>query len=767
MILVYNDSQERAMLMATIVGGVSLGINGVARLRNIYEVHELLQTKLKKDGFLSTFFRGEPYVFIYTNGNAFALNKMVDYDPSYADIKKRPVPFVPEPFDYRLTDSELTPKFENYKKMYAEANYIINAATDSIIGELSFFSFQRAMGKPKRILRVRPQIMDESTVLEAFNAPEESEPRKAYELACQLRERMEWVVSCNVSNALSIHNRERKVLACGRLEALLLSYIISRENAAMCKAYGVAAQIQVEDITISAKFDAHKFASKGEADSFAKTLANRVSVEDVVIATCPDNQRLHNIFTLQIEAGKKLGLSVARVNEAANFLFEHGYITWPTASQSIPWRIKAMYTNAITALAKQELYVGTAMPRDVDNFTAWDTEDDKTKHAGILVTEQVPVGVPPVEKSVYDIIAESNLRVINSHRTESVFRLTAESGGAKLRAVKTSATGPVPSATAVHAGETLMVKKYIAVPFDEAPTTPYTEALLLDDVFQIWTHGFSDDSAIFGSAIDNLVQWGHVARKADGTLATTDRGRLTEKYIRGSSLTDSSENMLWDRRLKLVAVGDANPSTVLNDIKEYAGDVAAEIVEKAELIKEMGGIDLSECVCPLCRGQMVLTDKGWECSSDACTFALPKEHRSHIITAFDMGKLLTEGVTDLILDFKSGSKPPFAGRLILNPRNQIELTFKSPYPCRKCGKPLNEFSWGLKCLDDGFTLSTTKDSVRLDPETIFALIEGKKSRLINSFVNVDNHRFGAYLYLDEQDKIKMEFPSPSKNKAKT
>lgn len=80
MILVYTNSRERAMRLATAIDGVVLRNKQKIRPSNYDSLRDILEQELITDGYVRAFFRGMPYVFLYSDGPIKAPCKMVDYD---------------------------------------------------------------------------------------------------------------------------------------------------------------------------------------------------------------------------------------------------------------------------------------------------------------------------------------------------------------------------------------------------------------------------------------------------------------------------------------------------------------------------------------------------------------------------------------------------------------------------------------------------------------------------------------------------------------
>ena len=73
---------------------------------------------------------------------------MADYDASYASFKDRPIPFLPNQFEYRYVDAGFEAKLAKYHDIIHDAAEIVNAASDDIEGELCFLQFMNESKLP-------------------------------------------------------------------------------------------------------------------------------------------------------------------------------------------------------------------------------------------------------------------------------------------------------------------------------------------------------------------------------------------------------------------------------------------------------------------------------------------------------------------------------------------------------------------------------------------------------------------------------------------
>lgn len=742
MVLVITDNMDLSMVYATSLGGVMVGKQSIRR-KNLEEHKALLLRKAEADGFLTTFFRGEQYVFVCIPYGAYALNRMVDYQEDYRALENRPVPFFPDNFGYRCCDERLEKLHSRIEKLCNDASGIVNATTDSMTGMLAFLHFQKHFQFNKTITRARPSALSEEKILEAFNAREDAVEFRDFSDACLLFERLNWLVNCNVSNAVMQATNGRASMAACRIEAILLN-VIKGET---CSVNGVG-RAMVRNNKSGRKLLCKVTASSTKVDltTLRKgTYCNPVESNKEVSPA----KHIGNCFSILVRGGMEYGMPLRATAGALWRLFVEGYITWPSSSQSTPWGLKTALTAAASQLAKQPGFKGRISPADIERYVGWDAEGASDGRMATIVTDKPPIGLLDAEQHVYNIVGEGIIRefAMQGDYVTPVF----DASGLTLTAQE-----QIPLCE-MGTGKWTVEKAF------QPGELPYQDYHLLQDVLPFFNTALCEDYRYFLPPLDNILAWGMAERTDDGGLHVTKRGELLLKYVSSTPLVDPVATAFWDSRLLKVASGTASAKGVLAEVTPYITDLVNYVKVAVDVIQATGGIAPSDCVCPVCGAALEWDSerKGWDCSStkQSCTFFLPGVFHGHVLSVRDMALLLTRGETELAFDFSS-AKGTFPARMILNKNYQLELSFQSHCLCPKCRrKYMNEFQWGLACPDKGcnFTAKTQWRGVRLtekDEEDIFS---GRRTRWISGFVSAKNRPFTARLYLDEELKIAFEF----------
>lgn len=787
MILVYTNSRERAMRLATAIDGVVLRNKQKIRPSNYDSLRDILEQELITDGYVRAFFRGMPYVFLYSDGPIKAPCKMVDYDASYASFKDRPIPFLPNQFEYRYVDAGFEARLAKYHDIIHDAAEIVNAASDDIEGELCFLQFMNeveASGNSQKfplgtIKAAHPCTMNEADVMNAFALPDTWYSDVGSPAAAKRREYIEWLVTCNATNALTKNNLSRRLIPVGRLESVILT-LIAEQNRDESQLISPAKAVYNGTVKLSlpAPYTIH---GKSEVDArilsgFPTTekagtsaITKIKGIGTVTVANTEHSlqsgtPRLLNISTLQQRACDALGLTLTETASAVEWLYFNGFITWPTDSDRNPWNNKSRVTKAVSALNADPSMAERIIPRDVENFLQWDNDDNNDQRTGVIVTEKpLPSSAPQKCAAVYQIIADALIDTIKARSFTDIITVYITCGDYKL-VITDSLAGtqqyqptrdvPIPAGTAIPITDCALLSK------DRPPR--YTTKRIIETLLAITSgHAYWNDSRVFSSALDTLTVWKQIELdETDGTYRITERGKQAYNYIRNTILADIPEIVSWDLRLSAIAHTSrqfpegGSISSFCNDVRAYVSDIVASIEETCNTMRELGGYVPSDFACPVCGGELHFPDEGG-CSCLNCKFNIPSKVFGHTMKVADIGALVTKGETTLITDFVS-AKGTYAARLVLN-QGKVSRTFESPYPCPKCGKKLNEYAWGVKCADTNcsFSLNTTIRGHHLTEDELMALVCHKETEPL-SMVSQKGVPFKAKLRIADNGALQFD-----------
>ena len=824
MYLVYTNSMEKAITLASMLGGVSVG-NTIADYSNLDKYHDTLRRMLESDGFLISVFNATPHVIVYSDGTPAELYRMVDYNPDYRDIKARPVPFPAnenEGLYYRCVDAEFEKRLDIYFGFIKRGvNKIINATPDNIQGEQAFAGFRHLLNQKcideefvrlnkkgevdrslNRYFRARPRSWNLKDVSDAFTAMDIGRERKRTLDAATLANRINWLIAANGSNLL--YQKTGKTFLVGRLECAYLHMISNayRDKIKGKQHYRIVADMsacipstgEVLQFTNVAYLQG-EFPSEKDANEALKDIPNELTcIHSEFIRDDTANLRLYTMFTLQIEAAEKLHADLRDAQTAIYNLYDKGYITWPSESNALPWRLRGECKRTVEVLSSLSEYSTRIAQHDIDTYTAWDKESEEEaelNHSGIMIARRYDAGIPmnELEFGIYQLIAERFIQVIAQQAVEATLSMIASDGErvfvcedvfyydarncSKADALHRDKCFQI---STVSCGDTILISnpRVERLPDSEA----YTELSLVKDLLPHAYGTYCNDIAFFTTPIDTLYSWKLIEKDENGFLRPTKKGKKENFYIDGLSMADIDEAYNWDRRVQqaikpplIVTQDDGSKAEepdkygvrfVTKDVFVYLADLTEDLTEKYKSLEGTENIDIDECVCPICGEQVVKDgDNGWRCSDEDCPFTIPSTHYGHSMTWEDVWQLLTRGYTERHDDFvKTNTNTTYSARIVFTKDHHLGVNFNYPLPCPVCGKDMQEWPWSIRCKDTSkckFSMNTTICGVKLPNNYIETILKGGKTPLIKNFTNKNGKEFAAKLYLDGK-KIGFDFP---------
>lgn len=712
MVVVYTNSKERAMRIAAGFDGIILSSSVKVHLDTLDQYREDVEAVLDSGKAICAYFMGVSYYILFTNGIPARPYKMAEYENGkYADLANRPACFELSALSFRITCPVLEENLDYYKSLCKQATRIINAASDDYEGNLSFLLFLNAMGRAEatNIAKATPVFMLPRNVTESFSTIHSYEATRNALSAVEMHNRLDWLVTCNASNQLSRLNPQRKMIVTGRWESAALDFLALREAERLRSAKNSTATVQVTLRTPDKKTVVETtMAIPASSASMAEKAGAKLKKGDAFrleVLNCDEHQhhkKLYNLFTL-LDACSAAGLSRQEACDAIDWLYYHGYISWPSTCTEVPWALKGQLARSIAALGKLPRYQGTVQPRDVDAFSDW-VPGIPANASGIVISDKTPEDslLSPACQTVYDLLAKSVISTIKTKVLETHlqmefihmvndYRLTAD-----LHTVTdlSAAEADTSSLSGCHEGDIFSVEDVRVVPCDIPPL--YTEETLKADLLAAIGSGHNNSRHLLNTAIKNLLDWSNVSRSHDGTLSISAQGQLTHRYLSYTILSDPDAIFNWDRRLQLVHDCKSNSERLNSDIFKYLHDISNETASIcAQVADAQGSFPDEGTKCPLCSGDFAQAPDGrWKCAD--CGFSIPKAFSGHEITKADINGLLTYGITPLVEMFSTKNNSNFQGRLTIE-NGRLKPTFRSPYFCPACGSPLNENGNSVKC----------------------------------------------------------------------
>ncbi len=336
------------------------------------------------------------------------------------------------PADKRAVVNEL-------KKLSKEAEMVWLASDEDREGEAISWHLYETLGlKEEKTKRIVFHEITKTAILKAIETPRKIDYNLVY--AQQARRVLDRLVGFELSPVL--WKKVKPSLSAGRVQSVAVRLIVDREREV--NKFKPAAAFRVVAIFSTDKqkelFRAElpeRFEQAAEAESFLKDCVNAVFTVSS-LETRPTKRNPAAPFTtstLQQEASRKLGFSVARTMSVAQKLYEHGKITY-------------MRTDSVnlsdTALNAAAAEIRSAFGEKYHQLRKYKTKSAGAQeaHEAIRPTyfEQHKISGDPSEQRLYDLIWK---RSIASQMAEAAFEKTTAKIGVSTRKEELVANGEV------------------------------------------------------------------------------------------------------------------------------------------------------------------------------------------------------------------------------------------------------------------------------------------------------------------------------------
>jgi len=345
------------------------------------------------------------------------------YNPEWKKWRVEDLPIVP-------TQWQLVPKIKEIlgtiKKLLKKATSVVNAGDPDREGQLLVDEVLEYLGYQGPVSRVWIADLNKTAVMRALQEITPNSQAEGLRCAALARQRADWILGMNLTRLYSV--KARQLVSVGRVQTPLLGLIARRDREIDTFTprafYNLAAELKSAEHGIRAKWRAlaahsEHLDSDGRlidlqaAKSWQEEL-QRVPAQVVSAERQPKKQAPplpYRLSDLQVDAGKKLGLSAQQVLDACQGLYEtHKATTYPRSDcRHLPEGHFADAPAVLGALGKglPELssYVEQADP--AVRSAAWN-DKKVTAHHALIPTPKVPdlASMSEEESRVYTLIAQ-------------------------------------------------------------------------------------------------------------------------------------------------------------------------------------------------------------------------------------------------------------------------------------------------------------------------------------------------------------------------
>ena len=444
---------------------------------------------------------------------------------------------------------------------------------------------------------------------------------------------------------MTLHNNTAEVLSIGRVQTPTLNLLVKREAAIKGftseKYYSITAEFKTSAGEMyKAVHKTKQIKGKEEAD---KILAE-VKGKDGIVATVEKKvskippQELYSQSALQMECNKKFSMKLTETLEITQSLYDKGYTTYPrTKSRHLTEDMVPYISNVIRSLKTRSEYEPLITGRRLNTSSYFFNDTEVESHTAIVPTGVMPSGLSSNEEKVYDLICRSVIRMLYPAAVvESTRVVTNVEGNDFISNGKVVVSKGWMEVSDLMKDEPLpklseherVSGTYKAEEKETKPPKRFTDATLLKAMLTAGKEindaelrallsdpkeGGIGTEATRAAIVKTLEMRGYIERSGKQVYAT-DKGIELIKKLPVDDLKSAEITAVWEKRLNMIAAGEENINTFLNDIYASVTRWCGEILHSASMSSVRRP---SEVIgkCPKCGGDVKNGPHGAYCTA--------------------------------------------------------------------------------------------------------------------------------------------------------
>lgn len=273
-----------------------------------------------------------------------------EYDEKYKTWRMADLPILPSVWKLNVTKS-CAKQFSSIKKLVKEADEIVNGGDPDREGQLLVDEVLEYIGNKKPVKRILLNALDEKSVREALADLRDNSDFLGLKNSALARSRADWIIGLNLTRAYTIRMRTagyQGAASVGRVQTPTMALVVRREEAIKnfhpVTHYALQVEWKHEHGMISSVWhpredmqgldEENRLLDRNAADALLSRLQTNASVAARIIKLeqqeKKEQPRLpYSLSSLQIEAGRKHGLSPQEVLDTMQSLYEKKLTTYP------------------------------------------------------------------------------------------------------------------------------------------------------------------------------------------------------------------------------------------------------------------------------------------------------------------------------------------------------------------------------------------------------------------------------------------------------
>lgn len=548
------------------------------------------------------------------------------------------LPLLPQEWKM-IVPTKVSKQFKVIKTLLAKADEVVIATDADREGEVIARELLDYCGYHKKIMRFWTSGLDPASVKKALANIMSGQSKFTLYQAGLARSRADWLVGMNLSRAYTVAYADgfgkEHTLSIGRIQTPTLNLVVQRDLAIerfqSYPYYTLTATFQVNQSKFDAIWQIPQNLKNQDGfctdKDFVEALKNQLSGKIAIIQTAKTERKQtppplpYSLSALQKEAGKRLGLSPAKVLDIAQNLYEkHKITSYPrTPCRYLPKSQQADVPEIFAALLHLDATLADVLKHANPNKDTrlWnDTQVNKHSHHAIVPTSFTQTDLSALNKQEHDIYImirnryiaqfypdfEYDSSVIELFCCEQMFRAVGQvpkiQGWKTLLGSVADEAGDEQESTnmlpTVQIGEKLPVS---VCKMESKKTTPpprFTEATLLDEMQTLSdflktvddeqikkvlraTEGLGTE-ATRASIIARLFEMSYI-EKQKGKVLATEKGRKLIAAI-PAVVADPITTAKWEMALSGIESGKIS----LDEFMQYQAGLITQLVAEAKAV---------------------------------------------------------------------------------------------------------------------------------------------------------------------------------------
>lgn len=585
------------------------------------DIARILGANSRKDGYLE----GNGYQVTWTFGHLCELKTPDDYMTNWKTWSLAALPMIPPRFGIRLIEDEgIGKQFEIIRKLYSEADEIVNCGDAGQEGELIQRWVMQLAKVSCPVKRLWISSMTDEAIREGFNNLKEQSEFESLYMAGLSRAIGDWLLGMNATRLYTLmYGGRGQVLSIGRVQTPTLALIVARQKEIdnfKSETYWVLSTIY-RDTLFTATSGRYNSKEEGEKD-FA-------TIEDKpFVVTSIQKKRgneppkpLYDLTSLQVDCNRKFDFSAEMTLNLIQGLYEKKLTTYPRVdTQYLSEDIYPKCTSILNGVSqmtkagekpylqiiKELAAMGKTLPKSKRVFD----NSKVTDHHAIIPTGQVAVGLTDFEQKVYDLITR---RFIAAFYPNCEFSTTTVLG--KVDEIEFKATGKQilkPGWRAVYNREEQQdenddksgEEEGVLPTFTEGESGPhsptlsekqtqppkhYTEASLLrametagkfvedEDLRRVMKENGIGRPSSRAGIIETLFKRHYIRRERKNLVATPTGIQLIDT-IKEKLLTSCELTGIWEKKLRDIEQKKYSPAQFVEELKEQVSKIVYDVM---------------------------------------------------------------------------------------------------------------------------------------------------------------------------------------------